>query len=125
MRLELVPRPEVPGYARVLAPVAAVIAAILIGGIIVALMGHSPAQALDVYFVQPLTEVWSLEAIAVKATPLLIIAVGLSFCFRAGLWNIGAEGQFIVGALVGSVVPLAMQGTEAGPWVLPVALVLG
>lgn len=125
MRLELVPRPDVPGYARVLAPVAAVIAAILIGGVIIALMGRSPAEALDVYFIQPLTEGWSLEAIAVKATPLLIIAVGLSFCFRAGLWNIGAEGQFIVGALVGSIVPLAMHGTEAGPWVLPVALAMG
>jgi ABC-type uncharacterized transport system permease subunit len=125
MRLELVPRPDVPGYARVLAPVAAVIVAILIGGIIVALMGRSPAQALDVYFIQPLTEGWSQEAIAVKATPLLIIAVGLSFCFRAGLWNIGAEGQFIIGALVGSMVPLATHGTEAGSWVLPVALAMG
>ena len=58
-------------YARVLAPVAAVLAAVLIGGVIIALMGRSPAAAFEVYFVEPLTQGWALQEIAVKATPLL------------------------------------------------------
>ncbi len=125
MRLELVPRTDVPGYARTLAPLGAIVAAILIGGLVVALLGRSPAAALDVYFVQPLSESWGLQELAVKMLPLVLIAVGLSFCFRANLWNIGAEGQFVAGAVAGAMVPLATHGMEAGPWVVVVALVLG
>ena len=75
--------------------------AIVVGGLVVALMGRSPLTAFDVYFVQPLTQSYSLQAIAVKATPLVLIAVGLAFCYRANLWNIGAEGQFIAGGALG------------------------
>lgn len=125
MRLELVPRGDIPAIARALAPLAAVVAAILIGGIIIALMGRSPVEALDVYFVQPLTQGWALQELVIKATPLLLIAIGLSFCFRANLWNIGAEGQFIVGALAGSILPLVTHGTEAGYSILALALVMG
>ena len=53
-----------------------------------------------------------------KAAPLALIAVGLSFGFRAGVWNIGAEGQFIVGAITGGATGLAFYGTE-GIWLLP------
>jgi general nucleoside transport system permease protein len=125
MRLELVPRQQAPPLAQALAPVGAFCAAILIGGIVIAAMGRSPAQAFVVFFVEPLTQSWSLQEIALKATPLVIIAIGLSFCFRANLWNIGAEGQFIMGALAGAIVPLATHGTQAGHWVLGLALIMG
>jgi simple sugar transport system permease protein len=125
MRLELVPRADPDARARALAPLFALLAAVLIGGVIVALMGRSPLAAFHVYFVQPLTQGWALQEIAVKATPLLIIAIGLSFCYRANLWNIGAEGQFIVGALVGSILPLVTHGTGAGIWVVPAAILMG
>lgn len=125
MRLELVPRGDVSPLAKWLAPVGAFLAAMLIGGIIIAAMGRSPVEAFQVYFVQPLSESWSLQEIALKATPLTIIAIGLSFCFRANLWNIGAEGQYIMGALAGSILPLLTHGTEAGYWVLALALVMG
>jgi simple sugar transport system permease protein len=125
MRLELVPRGDVPGFVRLLAPIAAVATAILIGGLVVALMGRSPAAALDVYFLQPLGDSWGLQEVALKMIPLVLIAVGLSFCVRANLWNIGAEGQFVVGAIVGSILPLALHGAGAGPWVVVAALVMG
>jgi ABC-type uncharacterized transport system permease subunit len=125
MRLELVPRGDVSPFAKWIAPVGAYLAAMLIGGIIIAAMGRSPLEAFDVFFVQPLSESWSLQEIALKATPLTIIAIGLSFCFRANLWNIGAEGQYIMGALAGSILPLVTHGTEAGYWVLALALVMG
>ena len=60
-----------------------------------------------------------------KATPLALIAIGLSYCFRANLWNIGAEGQFVMGAVSGGWIALATHGSDAGGWVLPTMLVSG
>ncbi|MDJ1156864.1 ABC transporter permease [Chelatococcus sp. SYSU_G07232] len=125
MRLELVPRATVSPAARLLAPIGALILSFALGGIIVALMGRSPLTALDIYVLQPLSDPWALQELVVKATPLVLIAVGLSFCFRASLWNIGAEGQYVVGAICGSALALATHGTEAGAWVLPAMLGLG
>jgi simple sugar transport system permease protein len=66
-----------------------------------------------------------LQEIAVKATPLVLIAVGLSLCYLANVWNIGAEGQFLIGAICGGWVAVVTHGTGAGYWVLPAMLVLG
>jgi simple sugar transport system permease protein len=93
--------------------------------ILFALLGKSPLAALAVYFVDPLSDAYTLQEIAVKATPLVMIAVGLSVCYIANVWNIGAEGQFIIGAVAGSWLAVHTQGSDAGPWVLPVMLVLG
>jgi len=71
------------------------------GGIIFLIMGKDPLVALYIYFVEPLTSISGLSEVAVKAGPLVLIGVGLSFGFRAGIWNIGAEGQYIAGAIVG------------------------
>ncbi len=125
MRLELEPRADVPAYARILAPIAALVVSFLIGGLIVAAMGRSPLAALDVYVLQPFSDPWAMQELAVKATPLVLIAIGLSFCFRANLWNIGAEGQYVVGAICGGWLALMVHGTDPGPWVLPAMLALG
>ena len=74
---------------------------------------------------QPLSDPWALQELLVKATPLALIAIGLSYCFRANLWNIGAEGQYVIGAVLGSWLALRTHGTEAGFWVLPLMLLLG
>src|SRR5580700_5658390 len=93
--------------------------------VLFALLGKNPLQALAVYFLDPLTDAYALQEIAVKATPLVLIGVGLSFCYLANVWNIGAEGQFLIGAVCGSWLAVATHGTDAGPWVLPAMLVLG
>ena len=93
--------------------------------VLFAIFGKDPITALRVYFIDPLTDSYSLEEIAVKATPLVIIAVGLSFCYIANIWNIGAEGQFLAGAVAGSWLAVRTNGTDAGQWVLPVMLFLG
>src|SRR5580704_14324638 len=93
--------------------------------VLFALLGKNPLQALAVYFLDPLTDAYALQEIAVKATPLVLIAVGLSFCYLANVWNIGAEGQFLIGALAGGWLGVTTHGTDAGPWVLPAMLVLG
>src|ERR1700734_3281712 len=65
------------------------------------------------------------SAIIAIASPLVMIAIGLSLCYIANIWNIGAEGQFIVGAVCGSWLAVRTNGTGVGPWVLPAMLFLG
>jgi general nucleoside transport system permease protein len=125
MRLELVPRASVSPVARAVAPVLAFLAAFGIAGVVIWLLGRSPAAAFQVYVSDPLRDPWALQELAVKATPLALIAIGLSYCFRANLWNIGAEGQFVMGAVLGSWLALRTHGAEAGFWLLPVMLLLG
>ena len=93
--------------------------------VLFAILGKNPITALDVYFIDPLTDPYSLEEIAVKATPLVMIGVGLSLCYIANIWNIGAEGQFLIGAVCGSWLAVRTNGTDAGYWVLPAMLFLG
>src|ERR1700693_2677518 len=106
-------------------PLIAIVLTLATIAVLFALLGKNPLQALSVYFIEPLTDAYSLQEIAVKATPLVLIAVGLSFCYLANVWNIGAEGQFLIGAVAGSWLAVATHGTDAGPWVLPAMLVLG
>lgn len=100
-------------------------AAFLAAGVIVWLMGRSPVAAFRVYVTGPLSDPWALQELIVKATPLALIAIGLAYCFRANLWNIGAEGQFVVGAVFGGWLALKTNGTGAGPWVWPAMMLLG
>ncbi|GAB5376679.1 MAG: ABC transporter permease [Acuticoccus sp.] len=123
MRIELTPRAAVHPLRTLLAPVVAVIATAILGAGLFMLLGKPPLAALYAYFVEPLTEVWSLHELALKAAPLILIAVGLSVCFRSNNWNIGAEGQLVAGAIVGSIIPILFP-SAAGPWVLPAMMVL-
>jgi ABC-type uncharacterized transport system permease subunit len=130
MRIDLEPRRGRSTALEIAAPVGALLFSIILGGIVIALLGKSPIEAFRVYFVDPLLESWSLQELAVKACPLVLIAIGLSFCFRANLWNIGAEGQFIIGGLLGAVLAIAthdgaMQSTFGGWWIMPAMLLLG
>jgi simple sugar transport system permease protein len=125
MRFELTPRTNASTMMRVFASVAAFITAFLIAGFVIWLMGRSPIAAFEVYVLQPLSDPWSLQELLVKATPMALIAIGLSYCFRANLWNIGAEGQYVIGAVLGSWLALRTNGTDASLWVLPLMLLLG
>jgi general nucleoside transport system permease protein len=125
MRLELAPRAEVSRIARVLAPVAAFLVAFLIAGGVIWLLGRSPLAAFRVYVSGPLSDPWALQELVVKATPLALIAIGLTYCFRANLWNIGAEGQYVMGAVLGGWLALRTHGSDAGAWVWPAMMLLG
>lgn len=113
-----------PWWGEALAPLVALGLTLLVGAAMFAALGKPPMAALTAYFVAPLSEVWSLHELAIKAAPLIIIAVGLSVAFRSANWNIGAEGQFVVGAIAGSAIPVLMP-TATGPWVLPAMLAIG
>ncbi|MGL5115149.1 MAG: ABC transporter permease [Beijerinckiaceae bacterium] len=124
MRLELLPREHVSPLRAWLTPALALLVALALGGLTVWLLGRSPAKAFDVYLVQPLTQGWAFQEILLKATPLMLIGVGLSFCYRADRWNIGAEGQFVMGGLAAGGVAIASHGA-GGWWTLPLMLAAG
>jgi len=125
MQLVLERRPERSAVIAVASPLIAVALTIVTFAALFAIMGKNPLAAIYVYFIEPLTDPFTLQEIAVKATPLVMIAVGLALCYIANIWNIGAEGQFIVGAVCGSWLAVRTNGTDVGHWVLPAMLVLG
>ncbi|WP_198971286.1 ABC transporter permease [Xylophilus sp. ASV27] len=122
MWLRLEPRPEASRRMRWLSPLLAVALTLLGGLVLFAALGQNPWHALRVFFLQPLGDVYGLSELLLKATPLMLIGVGLAAGFRAGVWNIGAEGQFIFGALFATAVALRADGHSAA-WVLPAMVV--
>jgi simple sugar transport system permease protein len=125
MRLALERRAERSVFIALLSPLLAIALTLATGAALFALLGKPPIEALRIYFFDPLTDPWALQEIAVKATPLVLIGVGLSLCYLANGWNIGAEGQFLIGAICGGWLAVKTHGTDAGYWVLPAMLVLG
>jgi len=113
IRLEKRPQPSaVWTYAT---PVLAVVLTMVVGGILFAALGKDPLVTIRTIFYDPLFSEFSWfyrPQLLVKGAPLVLIAIGLSFGFRAGVWNIGAEGQYIIGALCGAAVGLALYPME-------------
>ncbi|MCF1710764.1 ABC transporter permease [Tabrizicola sp. J26] len=96
-------------------PVVAVILTMIFGGLLFAAMGVNPFAVIKTIFWDPLFGEFAFYLrgqLLVKAGPLILIAIGLSLGFRAGIWNIGAEGQYIMGAIFGAAVGLAFYPTE-------------
>ncbi|WP_434614135.1 ABC transporter permease [Azospirillum sp. B2RO_4] len=105
-------------------PLLAVALTLLSGFILFMAMGFDPLKALYAFFVAPLTSVRGVGELVVKATPLVLCAVGLAIGFRANVWNIGAEGQLTLGAITGGGLALAFYG-EGGWWLLPLMVIGG
>lgn len=108
-------------------PPVAVALTMLLGGLMFLALGKNPIEVIRTIFWDPLFGefAWYLRGqLLVKAGPLILIAIGLSLGFRAGIWNIGAEGQYIIGAVVGASVGLAFFPTE-NRWIFPVMVVAG
>ncbi len=124
MKLVLEKRLERNAAMQIASPLLAVALTILSGSILFAVQGFDPIHAIYVYFIGPLTTLWSVEELIVKATPLILIGVGLAVCFRADLWNIGAEGQLIAGALAGSTIPILAPHWNS-TLAIPAMLILG
>ena len=107
-------RPQPSRLMAMASPLLALAFTVLIGVALFALLGKDPLRGLQVFFVEPLKSVYALSELSVKATPLILIALGLAVCFRSNVFNIGAEGQFIIGALASGYV--AMQAGPATAW---------
>ena len=114
IRIEARPQPSsVMSYAT---PVLAVVLTMIFGGMLFAVLGKDPFQAIATIFWEPLFGEFAFfyrPQLLIKGAPRVLIAVGLALGFRAGIWNIGAEGQYIVGAICGAGAGLAFYPAES------------
>jgi len=110
-------QPEPAPAARVLAPVLALMITVLIGMALFVMLGKPAAQVIEVFFVAPLSSLRGVSEVLLKATPLVLCGVGLALCFRANVWNIGAEGQLIAGAIAGGGVALLATRDSGAMWI--------
>ncbi len=122
--LQLTKRPQRSALFSALSPFIAFGMTLVLGFVLFLLSGKDPFDGLFIYFVKPLIEEWSLHELAIKAGPLILIAVGLSVAYRSNNWNIGAEGQFVAGALFGSVMPIMFPDVQ-GWYILPIMMMMG
>ncbi len=122
--LKLEPRSEQSRAWSVGSPLLALVITVVIGVLLFLALGKDPVRGLQVFFWEPIRSPYALGELMVKATPLLIIALGLAVCFRSNVWNIGAEGQFVIGAVVaGGVALLADKDTSR--WIVLAILLAG
>lgn len=154
MRLKFEKRPEPSRFMLYATPVGAVIITMIIGAILFGVIVPPPSQgfvatpavpppvdlgtilsgigshlsfglqAVYQVFIAPLVTSYKWGDIAVKASPLILIGVGLAVGNRAAIWNIGAEGQYVVGGLAGVGIGLLTQ-KMTGVWILPSMLLAG
>jgi general nucleoside transport system permease protein len=124
MRIKLERRPQPSRMMLVVTPVASVLVTMLIGMIVFDLIGIDGTRAVKDIFLTPLLASYKWQDVAVKAAPLIIIALGLSVGNRAQIWNIGAEGQYIVGALAAAGVGIA-AGASGGFLVILLMVLAG
>jgi len=125
--ITLIKRPTPSKFWSWATPALAVLATMIAGGILFAALGKDPLQAIRVIFWDPLfgpNAAYFRGQLLVKAGPLILIASGLAVGFKAGIWNIGAEGQYIMGAIFGAALALAVYPAESA-WLFPAMVVLG
>ena len=116
--LRLEPRPERSRLLLWTTPLLAAAMTVVSAYVLFLMIGVDPLKALGHVIVDPFASSYARSELLVKAAPLALIALGLSLGFRANVWNIGAEGQFTLGAICGGAVALAFYGVE-GLWLFP------
>jgi general nucleoside transport system permease protein len=121
---KLEPRPQPSPLWSYASPVLALCITVLLGVGLFAALGTDPVRGLLVFFWEPIKSGYALSELMVKATPLLIIALGLAVCFRSNIWNIGAEGQFVVGAIAAGGVAL-LADANSSRWVVVAIIAAG
>ncbi|MEP7207191.1 MAG: ABC transporter permease [Casimicrobiaceae bacterium] len=117
-------RAEPSEAMRYASPLLAVVLTLIGGLIIFAALGKSPLEGFRVFFLSPLKDAYGVSELFLKATPLMLIAVGLAVGFRANVWNIGAEGQYILGGIAAGGIALAFEGAPSA-LLLPAMVIAG
>jgi ABC-type uncharacterized transport system permease subunit len=118
MTIRLEARPAPSRLMTVLSPVAALAVTVVVAGILFVVLGKDPVRGLDALLVQPFHGAKNLTELGLKATPLILCSLGLALCFRSNIWNIGAEGQFLLGAIGGGGLAMwvTMHGVAVTRW---------
>ena len=110
--ITFIPRDKVSKNWIIIAPILSIVFTIFFGLLIFAFLGYNPLETLYQIFVSPFSRIDRISDILVKACPLIIIGTGLMLCFKSNVWNIGAEGQFIMGALLAGFIALSFPNIE-------------
>ena len=105
-------------------PLIAALLTLAIGFLIFSLVGRDPLQAMHAFFIEPLSSVNGWSELLLKASPLCLIGLGLAIGYRANVWNIGAEGQMLLGGIVASGVAIYFD-QATGWWILPTMMIAG
>src|ERR1700677_595820 len=124
MRIRFEKRREPSRLMQAVTPVVAVLLTMAIGAVIFEAIGYDGPRAVKEIFCPPILASYKWPDVARRAAPLILIALGLCIGNRAKVWNIGAEGQYIVGALSGAGVAYLTQGMQ-GAWIVPLMLLAG
>ena len=122
--LKLEARPQPSALWSYASPLLALVFTVIIGVALFSALGKDPVSGLKVFFWEPIRTPYALGELTVKATPLLLIALGLAVCFRSNVWNIGAEGQYVMGAVAASGVALLADKTTGG-WIVAALILAG
>jgi len=126
IRLEARPAPS--RLMALLSPLIALAVTVVVAAILFASLGKDPVRGLYVFLLKPFSEVRLLSELGLKATPLILCSLGLALCYRSNVWNIGAEGQFLFGAIGGGGLAMwvTMHGVAVTRWgFFPFAIVAG
>jgi len=122
--LKLEARPQASTFWGYASPVLALLLTVLVGVALFMALGKDPVRGLQMFFWEPVKSAYALGELMVKATPLLVIALGLGVCYRSNVWNIGAEGQFVMGAVAAGGVAL-LADKETGRWIVLAIILAG
>ncbi|MDL5031953.1 ABC transporter permease [Pelomonas sp. APW6] len=120
--LRLETRPEPSRLMALASPLIALAVTTLLGLLLFVALGKDPVRGLQMFFWEPIRSAYAWSELGLKATPLILIALGLALCFRSNVWNIGAEGQFIAGALAAGWVAMQADAQTSAAIVVPVLL---
>ena len=120
--LKLEARPQPSAAWSFGSPVLALMMTVMMGTLMFMALGKDPIKGLEMFFWLPIKSGYAIGELLVKATPLLIIALGLAVCFRSNVWNIGAEGQYVMGAIFAGGVALLADKATGGWIVVPIIL---
>jgi ABC-type uncharacterized transport system permease subunit len=122
--LRLEARPEISTFWSYVSPILAAVLTLIAGFMLFSALTDDPLQALSTFFISPIADAYGISELLLKATPILLCAYGLAICYRASVWNIGAEGQLLMGALIGSSVALIFVDSTSS-MAMPLTLLAG
>jgi simple sugar transport system permease protein len=122
LRLEARAQPSA-GWAYA-SPLLALAITVVVGVGLFVLLGKDPVRGLQIFFWEPIRSGYAWSELIVKGTPLLIIGLGLAVCFRSNVWNIGAEGQYLIGAIFATWVALQADA-DTSRWIVVAVLLAG
>ena len=111
-------------FRTILPQLIAIFMALLVGALVLLLTGHSPIQAYGALIIGAFGDIRGIGQTLAQATPIVFTALAFLFAFKAGLFNIGAEGQFLIGALAAAVVGISFNGLPSIIHI-PLALIVG